>query len=385
MEINVFLYIVLAMLSPSTGSMLTKVGRTILVVSFIVNNNGKIKVLKSAKGYVSWALTFLIYGIIGSFFAYSRTYATAYAVTLSYVVICNIALVWTIMNNKKLIKTAFYSVIWGATLKAGFCYTTNGFLCFLTSRSIENMSANTIGLYCAFATIVCWFIASDENKPMYKVLCLVNMVFMLLSASRKAILFIMIPLVIMKMAKSKDPLNILKEMIVVAVCAGIVLIVLLKVSFLYTLIGYRIEGMINGFLEVGEVDGSTNTRLGLIEDGLSWFRTKPIWGYGLSNFKALCAKYRPWGTVYYAHNNYVELLVDCGIVGTVLYYSLHIKLLWNGLLNWKRMDKEQLMLMGMLISMIICDYGMVTYFDIFSQLMLVLIYVSFSKLQYMKI
>lgn len=32
----------------------------------------------------------------------------------------------------------------------------------------------------------------------------------------------------------------------------------------------------------------------------------------------------------------------------------------------------------------ICDYGMVTYFDIFSQLMLVLVYVSFSNLQHIK-
>lgn len=105
---------------------------------------------------------------------------------------------------------------------------------------------------------------------------------------------------------------------------------------------------------------------------------------GLSNFKALCAVYRSWGSVYYAHNNYVELLVDCGIVGTLIYYSLHIKLLWTGILNWKKMDKEQLMFLGMLLSMIICDYGMVTYFDIFSQLMLVLVYVSFSNLQHIK-
>ena len=48
------------------------------------------------------------------------------------------------------------------------------------------------------------------------------------------------------------------------------------------------------------------------------------------------------------------------------------------------MDKEQLMFLGMLLSMVICDYGMVTYFDIFSQLMLVLVYVSFSEFQHIR-
>lgn len=34
-------------------------------------------------------------------------------------------------------------------------------------------------------------------------------------------------------------------------------------------------------LGTGVVDASTNTRMGLIEDGLSWFSKKPILGYGL--------------------------------------------------------------------------------------------------------
>ena len=373
------LYVILAMVSPSTGSILTKIGRVILIVGFLLTCRLKIRIPKESKKYILWSTAFLLYGVIGCFFAFSKTYATTYVVTLAYVIICDIVLALIIFGNKSYVQDMLYYIVWGATLKAAICYATNGFLCFLNSRATDNMSANTIGLYCAFAAIICWFISRNYGKPAYKALFLLNALFMLLSASRKAILFMMVPLAFMEIVRSKNPLNILKNILLAVVGMVLVFIALLKVDFLYTLIGYRIEGMINGFLGAGEIDASTTTRLGLIADGLTWFKENPIWGYGLSNFKALCAIYRSWGSVYYAHNNYVELLVDCGLVGTFIYYSLLIGLLIKGGITWKKLNAQQLMLLGMLLVMLICDYGMVTYFDIFSQLMYLLVYASLNR------
>ena len=379
LSICMALYIILAMVSPSTGSILTKIGRVILILGFLLNCHMKIKIPKESKKYILWSVIFLIYGVIGCFFAFSKAYATTYVVTLGYVIICDIVLALVIVGNQSYIEDTLYYIVWGATLKAAMCYATNGFLCFLNSRATDNMSANTIGLYCAFAAIICWFVSRNYNRPTYKILFLLNALFMLLSASRKAILFMMVPLAFMEIVRSKNPLNIIRNILFAVIGMGLVFIALLKVDFLYTLIGYRIEGMINGFLGAGEIDASTTTRLGLIADGLTWFKEKPIWGYGLSNFKALCAIYRSWGSVYYAHNNYVELLVDCGLVGTFIYYSLLIGLLVRGCVRWKTLNGQQLMFLGMLLVMLICDYGMVTYFDIFSQLMYLLIYSSLNK------
>lgn len=380
MEMVVSLYIILFMISSSPASIFTKIGRVILVLAFLIYSFYEIKIPKKANEYIVWILAFLMYGFIGCFFAYSREYAFTYFITLCYVVICNVVLIWLIMSDRARIKIAICSIVWGATIKAAVCYISNGFLCFLESRSTEGTSANTIGLYCAFAVVICWFILNSGFKQLYGILFFLNLVFMLLSASRKAILFMAFPLMVMQIMKSKNPLRVFRNVLIAIILSGIALIIVFRVDFLYALIGDRIEGMIHGFLGSGEVDASTKTRLELISDGMKWFEANPIWGYGLSNFKALCEVYRQGKSVYYAHNNYVELLVNCGIVGTVLYYSLLFKILLKGLLLWQKLNSEQLMFFGMLIVMLICDYGMVTYFDVFSQLMYLLIYISLYQI-----
>ena len=386
LEYAILIYIFCSMMAGSSGDTITKVGRVILILAFLVVNLKRVVIKKTTKFYIGWAVLFLIYAYAGCLTAYSKSYATTFSVTLTYVVICDIAVLLSIARDEQLKKAVLHTIVFSATCKALVCYLQYGFLYFLTARFTETTSANTLGYYCAFACVICFYFIGSQNyhRTVYWSLIFLNIVFIILSASRKAIIFLIIPVAIMWIAKSKNPVVVIRNIAVVIFAVLLMLALLLNVDFLYTMIGYRVEGMLNAFLGTGVVDASTNTRMGLIEDGLSWFAKKPIFGYGLSNFKALCAVYRSWGSVYYAHNNYVELLVDCGIVGTLIYYSLHIKLLWTGILNWKRMDKEQLMFLGMLMSMVVCDYGMVTYFDIFSQLMLVLVYVSFSNFQYVR-
>lgn len=64
---------------------------------------------------------------------------------------------------------------------------------------------------------------------------------------------------------------------------------------------------------------STGWRRYFIELGLKLFTNKPIFGYGLNNF-------RFYSGGFYAHNNYIELLVGTGLVGVMLFYSIYIYL-----------------------------------------------------------
>lgn len=386
LEYAVLIYVFCSMMAGSSGDTITKIGRIVLILAFLVVNLKRIVIRRSSRFYIWWSLLFLLYAYVGCFSAYSKTYAVTFSVTLTYVVVCDIVVLLSIGMNEQLKNAVLNIIIFSATCKALLCYLQYGFLYFLTARFTETTSANTLGYYCAFACVICFYFIGSQSghRAVYWSLIFLNIVFITLSASRKAIIFLIIPVAIMWIAKSKNPLVVIRNVAISILAVLLMLVLLLNVDFLYTMIGYRVEGMLNAFLGTGVVDASTNTRIGLIEDGLSWFAKKPVFGYGVSNFKALCAVYRSWGSVYYAHNNYVELLVDCGVIGTLIYYSLHIKLLWTGILNWKRMDKGQLMFLGMLLSMVVCDYGMVTYFDIFSQLMLVLVYVSFSDFQHIK-
>lgn len=66
--------------------------------------------------------------------------------------------------------------------------------------------------------------------------------------------------------------------------------------------------------------GSENTRYQMILDGLALWKEKPLWGYGINQFR--------FETVHdtYSHNNYIELLVSGGILALFAYYGVLIAL-----------------------------------------------------------
>ena len=140
--------------------------------------------------------------------------------------------------------------------------------------------------------------------------------------------------------------------------------------------------MINGITKIGLSDSSTITRLNLISRGMKFFKERPWTGYGLNNFYVL--NHLLTGSLYYAHNNYVELLVDCGIIGTTLYYSLHVSTLIKAIKMHKEYSQKIGIFIGILIAIIVCDYGIVSYYDIFTQALtlvtvLVILHPEFTK------
>ncbi len=68
-------------------------------------------------------------------------------------------------------------------------------------------------------------------------------------------------------------------------------------------------------------DSSYRKRADMAEQGLKLWQQAPVFGNGLDAFRGLSGQ----GT--YAHNNYVELLCDLGLVGTLLFYTLHAQVL----------------------------------------------------------
>lgn len=64
--------------------------------------------------------------------------------------------------------------------------------------------------------------------------------------------------------------------------------------------------------------GSTGERRYFIELGWNLFGDKPLFGYGLDNFREFARSY--------SHNNYIELLVGVGLIGTIIFYSMYFYL-----------------------------------------------------------
>lgn len=378
-DFSIAVYIFLVMISSSTGSLLTKIARIELVVMMGLFFLRYMRITKIVIPYIMWNLVFLIYCFLGSFQAFSRTYAIDYTLTLMFVIICNTFIVIYLSENIKKVNLVLKTIIAGALCKALFCYMQNGFLVFMNSREVGNISANAIGFYCAFACVIGLYFSKYEKSLIYKICILLSIAFTILSGSRKAILYILIPIAVNIALESKNPLKILRNIFIACIIVCVSFFLVMNVNFLYIMVGNRIESAIIGILGLGVTDASTKTRLLLISDGIEWFKQRPIFGYGLSNYKALRAAYYPTNIDYYAHNSYIELLVNCGIVGTAIFYSLHFSLLVKAKKRWRDMSKMSLMLFGMLISILVCDYGMVTYYSIFAHLILMLVFLTLNK------
>ena len=381
-ELSIYAYIIISLVS-SVGSTDVKIIRVITVVMILLNIVVDKKIFKSS--YCVWAIVFLLYNVIGIYNAFSKEYAINYTFSLGYVIIINI-LICQYLYKENIIEIGLKAFIIGSFLKAAVVFGRYGFWVFISARSIENVSANGIGLYCAVSCLLCvvfWMKKKEQNNvddkkiSIYPFLAIIFIVFCILTASRKALIFLAVPMIIFFILKSKNPLKIflnITTIIIVLVCSYIALI---KVDFLYNLVGNRVESMVNGLLENGDTDASTRTRLNLVERGMEWFGKKPWFGYGMSNFKALNEYYR--GSDYYAHNNYVELLVDCGIIGTIIYYWIYLKILCMAWKNRYITPVFNPIILGIMISFIIGEYGLVTYNMPMYQLILLFFFVYLKR------
>ena len=68
-------------------------------------------------------------------------------------------------------------------------------------------------------------------------------------------------------------------------------------------------------------DSSFRLRAEMAEQGIQLWKQAPLFGNGLDAFRGLSGQ----GT--YSHNNYVELLCDLGLLGALVFYSLHAQIL----------------------------------------------------------
>lgn len=136
-------------------------------------------------------------------------------------------------------------------------------------------------------------------------------------------------------------------------------VLMMNIKFLYDNIGHRFEGLFNIFNDVTETDGSTSIRINMIIKGLNFFTNKPLFGYGLDNYQIIYGL--ETGTIVYSHNNYVEMLVNLGLIGFMLYYVFFILIL--KLLKNTENDENNLkyFFIALILVYFIFELGAVTY------------------------
>ena len=242
-------------------------------------------------------------------------------------------------------------------------------------------NANTFSSFLMVSAVFAAWLLIFKKKKATKIFNAASLVFLLFlmaaSGGRKTIIAVVICMVYFFITKDrnnsvKSAGNVLKAAAVIV----LLYIAVMKIPMLYETIGFRFEQLFS-LAEGGTSEVSSDaTRKEMIRIGFDAWLKNPIVGYGLDTFKYY--NLQMTRHFYYAHNNYIELLYDLGIIGFLLYYWFVGKLLVK--LKKIRSDSGRYkeLGIGLIIESLIFDIGGVSYYTIIIQIILCFAFISFG-------
>lgn len=243
-------------------------------------------------------------------------------------------------------------------------------------------NANIFAHYFSISVVCSMWLLIYTNKfsRFIALICTVSQIYALaLSGGRKTFIspFIFLCVLLLLKRDKKGRKHIIRYMIVFIFIVLIMYYMILNVPVLYESIGHRMESLANLFLGEGYVDTSTICRQQMVELGLSGWFEKPYFGHGIDQFKF--SSFIHLNKYAYAHNNYIEILFDLGIIGFIIYYGFYLFLLIK-LWNIKDADNDlRNFFISFLISLLIFEIGAITYNQTYTQIVLAMAAVYLSN------
>lgn len=351
----------------------TVLWKSIVVVFCIISI---FKIIRSKRlyvgGYYKW-ISYLIFvmtfiGLISNYQQESFIYTKQFikVAIFSYLIISN-------CKNQKDVEFILIS-LWIAGLTISISLIMN--FDMNAVRAVEtNLTSTRLGLggiehpnTTAYNIIISYilgvyFVINYNVKKSKKIFFVIGQILLtigcILTGSRKVLIsIVLVPLMII-IYKSKNPIKLIIRLIMVILISLTIYTYTQRNEVLYNIVGHRIED-IQGILTGN--DESATGREYLIEQALQIGISKPF-GVGVN-----CFKFYSYDGAY-AHNEYLEIFADLGLIGLLIYYipilKIFGKFIIDSCLNKKR-DKKLNYYWGILIfNILILEIFQIT-FNIFS-------------------
>lgn len=234
-----------------------------------------------------------------------------------------------IMNTREKIEQVLWAVVIAVIAEFLYYIYKVGFGDALRSRAVlEGFNSNQVGIELVFASIICLYFRAESQRRLP--LCIYGILFFfcLLTGSRTALILFVIGGIIFFFHLSIGKGKLRNRIIIGSILLIVVSLLLFKVDIFYNLIGRRISyeiimPMLNSLVgeksELAAYNNSNYLRWNMIKYGFEFFSQRPFLGAGINNYVVLIAN-TDLGYVSYAHNNYIELLTDVGMIGFCIYY-----------------------------------------------------------------
>ena len=337
--------------------------------------------------YTTWVVSFLIICMLSIIWAASTTQV----VSMMKSMIVNTAIIFLIrscINSKEGVCRIINTLLIAITINAVYLLLLNKNALLSINSNVNTTAnrlgaggtwnANSIGIMMSIGFVFFLYYFRTEKKRITKIFygfLTALMVFVaLVTGSRKALLTVLIGAVTYFVLDSKGKRIRSILLIIVSLLAAAYLV--LEVPYFYSIIGWRMEAMLAKYTGVGVVDHSSLVRDEFIKAGIIVFKQHPIVGVGLDCFRIFNEKIT--GYRWYAHNNYVELLADLGLVGFTVYYLGHLYLLKEFIKNLKDNSSTTKIFFAIFVCVLINGYGAVTYNDFLFPTLLMLMYAWFT-------
>lgn len=212
---------------------------------------------------------------------------------------------------------------------------------------------NTFGMMNATTCIVAFYYMFYKKRfKLFHIAALVLAFFFAMSSGSRTSL-LMICIGILFLVYKRYGIKQVYKLITIVLVLSIAFFSIMQLPVFET-INLRMEQMGKNLSGKSGGDSSSATRMDMIIDGWNVFKEKMLVGYGAANY-GIVTRYRT-----YAHNNFIEILVDFGLIGFALYYLNY----WNALKNlWNMKTNEGKALLCVFLVRTIMEMVTVTYYD----------------------
>ncbi len=243
----------------------------------------------------------------------------------------------------------------------GYSIYTYGFSTVIDMMSTQSYvrlgseinQANTFGMLNAVTLMIAFYYLLYRRK--FKIFHIaivgISFLFAMSSGSRKALLMICIG--VLFLVYKRYGIRQIYKIVAIGTVLVVVFMAVIQLP-MFDFITHRLEQTMEVLTGEGRGDNSTKLRLSMMEEGWRLFKERIPIGYGANNF-AVISGFRT-----YAHNNFVEILVDFGLIGFVLYYSIYAMSLKT---LWELKNDVSKALLGILLVRMMMEMAMVTYYD----------------------
>lgn len=230
-----------------------------------------------------------------------------------------------------------------------------------------------------FAAWLAIYLKKRSNKFIFLLFLIAILFMMAISGGRKTIVAVIICLSVFTLLSGTQgkKSRYIKNIIKICIAIGLLIYSIMTIPILYEYIGERFEGLFEMLGGGSAVVAGDEIRERMIDLAWNGWLEKPLFGHGIDSFKFY--NQHVTGHFYYAHNNYLELLYDVGLIGLMIYYSIFI-IIYNRLSKLSSNDyKFKILGYGLLTELLIFDFGGVSYYMSGNIILLAIAYLCSCK------